>query len=360
VKSLREMAAVPAGWLSADAPHGDIILSSRVRLARNLVGRRFPHSTDTDGLSALRDEIVFGLERVDGLRGAQLWGMEGLRELQRRFLVERHLISADLVRNVPGRALMVSEDEATGVMVNEEDHLRLQTFSSGLSIRAASERARALAEGLSGELRFAKHARLGYLTACPTNVGTGMRASVLAHLPGLSLSGDIEKVFNSLRRLNFTVRGFYGEGSGVMGALYQISNSVTLGRTEEEIVEELLRHTTKVLDCERRAREAVARRDPARLEDRVWRAYGLLTNSRLLSTQEAFDLLSDVRLGSSQGILSGVDESVMNVLLISVQGAHLQILLDREMGPAQRDAARAAYVRRQLAQAAGGEHSAEA
>jgi protein arginine kinase len=359
MKSLRDMAIRPARWLAASAPHGDIILSSRVRLARNLEGRRFPHSTGTDGLTLLREEIVAGLGRVDRLSGADLWTMESLGELERRFLLERHLISVDLVRNVPGRALMVSEDEAMGIMVNEEDHLRLQTFSAGLSARAALESARALADAVETELPFARHDRLGYLTACPTNVGTGMRASVLAHLPGLSLSGDIEKVLSSLRRLNFTVRGFYGEGSGVMGALYQISNSVTLGVAEEEIVDELLRHTTKVLDCERQARKAVAGRDVARLEDRVWRAFAILSHSRMLSTREAFELLSDVRLGASQGILTGVDESVLNVLLMSVQGAHLQIAQDREMGPEQRDRARASYVRGQMAHAAGGNGSVD-
>lgn len=345
MSSLQPLAARRAPWLAGGSPEGDIILSSRVRLARNLAGRAFPHSTDTDGLRALRREILDGLP----VGSFQTWEMEGLSELERRFLLERHLISVDLVRNVPGRALSVSDDESAGVMVNEEDHLRLQTFAAGLAPRAASVRAEQLAAELERRLSFATHANLGYLTACPTNVGTGMRASVLAHLPGLSVTGDIDRVLNSLRRLNYTVRGFYGEGSGVMGALYQISNSATLGTHADGIVEELLRHSRKVIECERRAREAAAEQDLSRLEDRVWRAFAVLRHSRLLTTQEAFEFLSELRLGSSLGILDGVDEDALNMLLMSVQSAHQQILHDREMDPGQRDIARAAYVRAELA-----------
>jgi protein arginine kinase len=179
-------------------------------------------------------------------------------------------------------------------------------------------------------------------------VGTGMRASILLHLPGLAHTGDIDRVLNSLRRLNYTVRGFYGEGSGVIGALFQVSNSVTLGNSERGIVDDLLRHTSKVIDCERQAREALLAKGLRALEDRVWRAYGILRHSRLLSTKEAFERLSDVRLGTSLGLLPGVDESVLNMLLINVQGAHLQIAAGRGLDMQERDETRAEYVREQL------------
>ena len=180
-------------------------------------------------------------------------------------------------------------------------------------------------------------------------MGTGLRASVLLHLPGLAQTGDIERVLNSLRRLNYTVRGFYGEGSGVIGSLYQVSNSATLGPTEADIVEELLRHARQVIAKERAARKHLMESDGVRLADRVWRAYGALSHARLLSTKEAFERLSDVRLGSGLGILPGVDESMLNMLLISVQSAHLQIVAEAELDAAARDEVRARYVRDQLA-----------
>jgi len=345
---LADLAARPAPWLAGPAPEGDIVLSSRVRLARNLEGETFAHRVPDDRLGGIRERVVEAAAEVPQLTGSAVWTMDALSELERGFLLERHLISVDLVRNVPGRALLVTDDESEGIMVNEEDHLRLQTFSAGLSPRHALDRALALAGELDRRIPFSYDERLGYLTACPTNVGTGLRASLLLHLPGLALTGDIDKVLNSLRRLNYTVRGFYGEGSGVMGHLYQVSNSVTLGRTEETIVEDLLRHAGKAIACERQAREALLERDRARVEDRVWRAWGLLTHARMLTTQEAFELLGDVRLGTSLELLPEVDESHRNMLLMSVQGAHLQLMAQRPLEPAERDAARAQLVREQL------------
>jgi protein arginine kinase len=348
LKTLAELARRAAPWLVDEAPERDIVLSSRVRLARNLDGRNFTHLVGDEDLRSLGAEVAGVAGELSDLQPVSLWAMEQLNELERRFLLERHLISVDLVRNLPGRLLLVSEDEAAGIMVNEEDHLRLQTFASGLSLHVALERAMDLARELDERILFAFDDQLGFLTACPTNVGTGMRASILLHLPGLVHTGDLDRVLNSLRRLNYTVRGFYGEGSGVMGALFQVSNSVTLGRSESGIVEDLLRHTRKVIDCERQARQALLVRGSQVLEDRVWRAYGVLRHSRLLSTKEAFERLSDVRLGASLGLLPGVDESVLNMLLINVQSAHLQIAAGRSLDTAERDERRARYVREQL------------
>lgn len=351
MSDLRDLARRPAPWLVGEAPERDIVLSSRIRLARNLDGERFTHVTPADELCAVRERILDAAGEVERFDGTVQWNMEDLEEIERRFLLERHLISVDLVRYVLGRAVLVSEDESQGLMINEEDHLRLQTFAAGLAPRRALDRASEMVQSLDGHVPFAFHPELGYLTACPTNVGTGMRASILVHLPGLVLTGDIDKVLNGLRRLNYTVRGFYGEGSGVMGSLFQVSNSVTLGRSEGQIVDDLMVHTRKVIEVERRARGALVERDRVRLEDRVWRAWALLRHGRLLSTHEAFDLLSDLRLGSTLSILPSMDESVLNTLLINVQSAHLQVSHGRTMNATQRDEARAEYVREQLERA---------
>jgi protein arginine kinase len=347
--TLSELARRPAPWLTGNAPDRDIVLSSRVRLARNLQGHRFTHVGAQDELRVLRAEILAAAGAVPRLAGASLWTMEELQELERRFLLERHLISVDLVNNVLGRAVLVSPDEGEGMMINEEDHLRLQTFASGLAPGQALARAWELCAALEEHLHFAFSDRWGYLTACPTNVGTGLRASILVHLPGLVLTGDIDKVLNGLRRLKYTVRGFYGEGSGAMGALFQISNSVTLGRSDEGIVDELLHHTRKVITCEREARAVLLQREPHKIEDRVWRALGVLTHCRLLSTKEAFELLGEVRLGVGLKVLTELDESVLNTLLMDIQSAHLQVVSAHPMDPSERDEARATHVREVLA-----------
>jgi protein arginine kinase len=352
MNDLRERAQRPAPWLvSREATDRDIVLSSRVRLARNVEGWRFPHATAADELCTLREQIIGAAARFAPLDAAQILRMEDLAEIERRFLLERHLISVDLVQYVLGRGLVVTDDESFGLMLNEEDHIRLQSFAAGLGPGQALQRALAAVTELESELAFAFDPQLGYLTACPTNVGTGMRASVLLHLPALVLTQDAERVLNSLRRLGYTVRGFYGEGSGVMGALFQISNSATLGRAEEQIVEDLLVHVGKVIECEREARSALLERDRVRLEDRVWRSWGVLTHGRLLTTKEAFERLSDVRLGCGTGILPPVDDSVSNTLMMSVQGAHLQVGSGQAMEAPQRDEARARFVRDQLLRA---------
>jgi len=334
-----------------DAPERGIVVSSRIRLARNIAGEVFPHMLEEDALRTLRGSVLEAAQGCPSLAGGPVWSMEALEELERRFLLERHLVSMELVREPMGRGLLVSQDEACGLMVNEEDHLRLQAFGSGLDPLSILDRALRLAGELEERLAFARSSRLGNLTACPTNVGTGLRASILVHLPGLVLTRDIEKVLNSLRVLNYTVRGFYGEGSGVMGSLFQISNTATLGVSEVQIVDDLLHHVRKVIAVEREARAVLLERERSRLEDRVWRAWGILVNARLLGTREAFELLGEVRLGTSIQLLPRLDESILETLLVTIQGAHLQIAEGRSLEPAERDAARAETIRRGLLKA---------
>jgi protein arginine kinase len=352
MNELSQLAERQAPWIVRPGPERDIDLISRVRLARNLENDRFSHITPADELCTVRERVISAAQAVLGPEGSLTWRMEDLEELERRFLVERHLISIELMRYVLGRGLVITSDESTGLMVNEEDHLRLQAFAPGLAPRKALARALDLASGLEEHVQFAFDDELGFLTACPTNVGTGMRASLLMHLPGLRLTEDIDRVLNSLRRLSYEVRGFYGEGSDALASLFQVSHSVTLGRSEDEIIEELLHHAQKVISCERRARSVLLQRDRVRLEDRLWRAWGLLGSCRLLATSEAFALLSDVRLGSDLKVLPDLDDSILNTLLISVQSAHLQVAAGRPIEAPERDEIRAAAVREQLRRAA--------
>jgi protein arginine kinase len=355
MNELQSMAARQAPWLTEEGPDRDVALSSRVRLARNVEAGSFSHITPADELCELRDGILGACHSVLQERGAQVWRMEDLEDLQRQFLVERHLVSVNFLQFVLGRGLIVGPDESEAIMLNEEDHLRVQAFSAGLSPQRALARAMELADTVGRLVPLAFDEDFGYLTACPTNVGTGMRASILLHLGGLSLSQDLDRVLHGLRRLRYTVRGFYGEGSDALGSLFQVSHSVTLGRSEDEILDELLHHTRKVISCERRARSVLLEQDRDRLEDRVWRAWALLRSCRILSTREAFELLSDVRMGTSLKILPRLDETILNTLLISVQSAHLQLARGRAMDAAERDVVRAAYVREELSRAVEGD-----
>lgn len=351
---LVRMAGRQAPWVGESGPDRDVVISSRVRLARNVSEGAFPRVTPADELCELRETVVGVCRPLLGGADTQVWRMEDLEELERRFLVERHLVSVEFLEFVLGRGVMISGDESAAILLNEEDHLRVQAFSAGLAPQRALARALSLAEEAGRSLPFAFDSEFGYLTACPTNVGTGMRASVLLHLGGLRQTRDLDRVIHSLQRLRYTVRGFYGEGSDGLGSLFQLSHSVTLGRSEESTVEELLGHTEKVLACERRARSVLLQKDRNRLEDRVWRAWGLLRSCRLLATREAFELLSDVRMGTSLKILPRLDETILNTLLISVQSAHLQLAHGRAMDAAERDVVRATSVREQLALAVEG------
>jgi protein arginine kinase len=349
VSELRDFARRTPAWLREPGTEPDVVLSSRVRLARNVRGWTFPHTTDADRLCRLRDEVSEAVLTEGPLTSARRLQMEDLDELELDFLRERNLISSHLTQFILGRGLLVLEDESGGVMVNEEDHLRIQALAPGLDPSGCLGRASRIAAAAEPGLGFAFDDRLGYLTACPTNVGTGMRASALMHLPGLVHSGEFQRILNGLHRLDFAVRGTYGEGTDAMGALFQISNSATLGRSEEQIVEELFLHAGKVAECERRAREALLTCDRVRLEDRVWRARGRLTHARLLSTREALDALSDLRLGSALGLVTGVDELGISALLLDIQAAHLQVSTGRSLEAPERDEIRATLIRQRLA-----------
>lgn len=332
-------------WARDRGDQGDVVISSRVRLARNLRGIPFP----ARGQDAQLEAVVAAVEKaVAGVSSLKLTRLEVLSPLDRLVLVEKHLVSPQFIENPAHRAVVLRADEAVSIMVNEEDHLRIQTILPGLALQEAWKAADEIDDLFEAHLDYAFDERRGYLTACPTNVGTGMRASVMLHLPGLLLVDQARKVLAALGHLGFSVRGLYGEGSEAHGGIFQISNQVTLGKTEEETVNTMLSACRQVIDHERGARQALLRDARLQLEDRIWRSYGVLASCRLLSSEEALRLLSDLKLGLDLGIIAGLPPQLMKELLLLTRVGFLQKIVGKELGPSERDYYRAALVRERL------------
>jgi protein arginine kinase len=274
--------------------------------------------------------------------------MDSLPPLDKQILVERHLISREHAQQEGERGVAVGGDESISIMVNEEDHLRLQTIRSGLQVEEAYEEVDRMDTALEGSLNFAFHPKFGYLTACPTNAGTGLRISVMMHLPGVVLAKQMDKVLQTLQSLRLAVRGFYGEGTQPLGDFYQVSNQITLGKSERDIVAELRKVVPEIIKFERGWRHKLLEDEPRRVEDKVWRAYGVLRHARRMTSEEATELLSVVRLGIHGGILPGLALKTVNDLCLSTQPGHLQKAERRVLDPDERDVARADYIRRKL------------
>jgi protein arginine kinase len=341
-------------WLEAEGPFADIVLSTRIRLARNLREFRFGIRSDAverrDVLALAREAA--GETGVLGDGGVLVMG--DLPESDRKLLLERHMVSRELVGEEGGApaihsALLMAEKESLGVMVNEEDHLRLQSLVGGFRLRDAWSRVDRLDEELGTRLRYAYHPEFGYLTSCPTNVGTGLRASVLVHLPGLVLTQEIGRVLQGIAQVGLTFRGLYGEGSEVVGNFFQISNQTTLGKSEDELIDHLQMVVEQVIQYERQARSILLRDAPTVIEDKVWRAYGLLRYAHSIAFEEMMNLLSGIRLGSGLKLLPGPRVYTLNQIMILTQSAHLEQMAGRSLDRNEADIARAAYIRRTLA-----------
>ena len=342
------------GWLDASGPHSDIVLSTRVRLARNLQGHAFGPRSRLNDRRAVLGHVRDTAERIELLAGASVQPLSELPARTRQILLERRLISRDLLGEgsegpPDASAVVLAPDEPISVMVNEEDHLRLQALVSGLRLDGAWSLVDRLDEDLGQELSYAYDHELGFLTSCPTNVGTGLRASVLMHLPGLVLTKEIGRVLQGLSQVGLTFRGLYGEGSEVVGNFFQVSNQTTLGKSEEDLVDHLDRIVHQVIEYETRARQVLLRDAPQVTEDKIWRAYGLLRYARSLSFEEMMNLLSGVRLGTSLKLLPGLRVYSLNKIMIYTQSAHLEDAAGRELPATECDAHRATYVRRILA-----------
>lgn len=342
------------GWLDASGPHSEIVLSTRVRLARNLQGHAFGRRARVNDRRAVLERVRATTQKIDLLARSDVAELVDLPQRLRRILLERRLVSPDLLGENGGdpprsAAVVLSSREPLSIMVNEEDHLRLQTLVSGLRLKEAWSLVDRLDEQMGQELPYAYHHDFGFLTSCPTNVGTGLRASVLVHLPGLVLTKEVGKVLQGLAQVGITFRGLYGEGSEVVGNFFQLSNQTTLGKSEEDLVDHLDQMVQQVIQFEARARQVLLRDAAAVTEDKIWRAYGLLRYARSLSFEELMNLLSGVRLGASLKLLPGVCVYTLNKIMIFAQAAHLEEAAGRELPSSESDAHRAAYVRRILA-----------
>jgi protein arginine kinase len=348
MSALKEMIEKPGTWLSGKAEESELVLSSRVRLARNLDGRPFAHRAPVRVLRDIRDEAKSALADCPSLAGSLVLDLDAIPEADRWVLFERRLISREMVKNGRYRSLVVGSGEQLGVAINDEDHLRLQAFEPGLAMQKAYERTSALDDEIDARLSYAFSDELGYLTACPTNVGTGLRVSAMVHLPGLVHDKEIGQVLDGLRNIKLTVRGVQDDGTEVVGNLFQVSNSITLGLSEEDTVKNLEVHVRKVLEIEKKARSVLLKKARSLLEDKIWRAYGILKTARLVSLKEAMSLLSAVRLGVGLGIITDCNLAILNELFIAIQPMHLQRLHERSMKSEERETARADLIRTKL------------
>jgi protein arginine kinase len=341
-----------AEWLDGSGASADIVLSTRVRLARNVAGAPFPHRAEEERLFQVFETVQAALAGAPSLADASVWDLDELSEWDRRLLVERHLATGRLVAGRGRRGVCVAAGEKLGVMINEEDHLRIQSVASGLDLPQALRGAVDLDLALEGALDYAVSADRGYLTACPTNVGTGMRASVLVHLPGLLLAGEIRKVHRAVAEMGMAVRGWFGEGSRALGDFHQISNQRKLGWTEEETAESLGKVCRRILELELEARERLVadRSRRRRLEDRIFRSHGTLLGARLLTVEAAMALASDVRLGKWMNFLEQVPHERLNRLALVLQPAHLGRQEGRILEGEEADWARARAVRAEFAE----------
>ena len=339
------MADSPLGWLKGQGESSDMIFSCRVRLARNLGGFVFPWRADPGTLVAIADSVRLRLASDTTISPMRSLAIDSLDPLARGVLVERHLISPALARGGEGRESLMDEKSILSVMVNEEDHIRIQALFDGLRIHDAWKAARTVDQSLE-ELGYAFSGKSGFLTTCPTNMGTGLRDSVMIHLPALSVLRKIGKIVADCGRIGLTVRGMYGEGSDSVGSLFQVSNQVTLGQTEEELLEKVSGVASGLVKKERSARMQLMDVKGPELEDKAWRAWGLLRYARKIDRRESLELLSLTRMASEMGIFPPVPVETWNRLLLDIQQAHIQARSERPLGAEELDERRADVLRR--------------
>jgi protein arginine kinase len=350
-RSFEELFVSSSPWLQGEGPHAEMVLSTRIRLARNLRDVPFTHRAREEQLQGVLASVTSAAQAAPSLRDGLLLRMSDCSAIERQVLVERHLVSHELGDGARPRGILVAPDQRLSLMINEEDHLRLQALTPGFQLAEAWSLADRADDELDPALEFAFSEEIGYLTSCPTNAGTGLRASVLIHLPALVLLEEIQRVLKSVMQVGLNVRGLYGEHSEVMGNLFQISNQTTLGRSERDSIESLERVTRQIIETEERARERMLRDARVQIEDKVWRAYGTLRFCRSIHAREVINLCSAVRLGVAMGLPGLCPLRTLNELLVLTQPAHLQRSHGGELTPAERNIVRARLVRERLAAA---------
>lgn len=335
-------------WLSGAGPDSDVVIATRVRFARNLVDVPFAVKMNSSEEALVLETLRWALTETGILGQGQFFDGAVLDEPEGLYFVERHLASPEFVAMKRKKGLFVSSDETRSLMVNEEDHLRFQALVSGLDFATAFGQVAEMDAKIEEQVAYAFSPEWGFLTACPTNVGTGMRASVLMHLPGLVLTREIEKVLRGAQTIGLAVRGVYGEGSEVRGNLFQISNQRTLGQSEAEIIEVVTGACRQIIDYERKARGYLMHNLRVEIEDKVFRSLGLLRGARIISSEEATNLLATVRFGVALGIINELKLSEVSQLLVLIRPANLQVLLGEKLTPAERDERRATFIRQKL------------
>ncbi len=339
----------PAEWLRVSGPLSDVVISSRVRLARNFAGYPFLEKLTSRQQKEIAELMAATVKAVQQFKDSEYIRYNEIAELDRQFLLERHLISREHAAEKGYQSVAVTDDEMISIMVLEEDHLRQQTFQPGFNLREAWRVLNQVDSEIEKQAEYAFTPELGYLTACPTNVGTGLRASCMLHLPGLVLTKQIQKVLQALSKLNLAVRGLYGEGTQATGNFFQFSNQITLGQPEEEIIENLECVIQQVVEHEKNARQFMREEKKLRFEDQIWRALGTLKSARMISSQEATGQLSLIMLGAELGFIGkAVVLQELNTLFLLIQPAHLQKTAGKVLDSTERDAARASLIRERL------------
>ena len=335
-------------WLKGTGPNSDVVISSRIRLARNLDKLPFPHWANKKQSEQALNTIEESMSKVDYLKKTTVFKLADLDSVDKQFLVERHLMSLEHSQKADQKGVVIDDDEILSIMINEEDHIRMQVMQSGFNLFEAWNIINRIDDSLSKELSFAFLLDCGYLTACPTNAGTGMRGSVMLHLPALVMTRAIDRVLAAISKLSFTTRGLYGEGTQATGNFFQISNQVSLGHSEYEIIENINSLIRQIIEQENQAREAMSSKNRALLEDRINRSLGILKSARIISSQETIELLSMVRLGCDLGMAKDIDRRSINELFITTQPAHLQKIENKKLSSGERDLKRAELIRSKL------------
>lgn len=335
-------------WLKGTGPNSNIVMSSRVRLARNFAKVPFPNKAAKKSLMDVIASVQGAMDNIPFFKDSVLFKISDLDNVDKQFLIERHLMSHEHATHPDSKGLVVSKEEVLSIMVNEEDHLRIQVMQSGFNLNETWRIINTVDDSLSEYIEYAYLSDWGYLTACPTNTGTGMRGSVMLHLPALVMTKQINKVLAAISKLSFTSRGFYGEGTHASGNFFQISNQVALGHSEDEILQNINGLIRQVIEQEEQARQALLLQNKPMLEDKIWRSLGILKSAHIISSQETAELLSMIRLGVDVGIIRDVDRSTINELFIMIQPAHLQKIDGRKLGAPERDEKRANLIRTKL------------
>ncbi len=336
-------------WLRGEDPASSVVISSRIRLARNLSDHSFLASANETEKTEIFRAVEDVAHKVPALAGGIFVDLQEASKLERRFLVERHLISRQHAGAKGSRGVGVSKSETTSVMINEEDHLRIQGLRCGFQLDSLWQEISSVDDVFGASLPFAFDEQFGFLTACPTNVGTGIRVSVMLHLPALKLTKEIDRVVRAARDMRLAVRGLYGEGTEAIGDLYQVSNQITLGKTEEEILSAFGEGIIpKIVDYENAARDSLIHQHPNQLEDKIWRAHGILSHARCISSEETLVLLSPIRMGLEMGRYDRIDMKTLNEIFLFTQPAHLQKISGEMMDGKTRGRARASFIRSRI------------